>query len=1196
MTTNSGYRQLAPKLSQIRLLHLQSMPTKDHRSSAPWYKCVSLECTFETVHLASAPPYEALSYTWGDEDASVRILLNGEEFLVRPNLAYALAALRISEPRVLWVDALCINQQDTTERNHQVGMMRDIFRRAERVLVWLGRPSSGWDSSVAGALEMAKKFGENPPASKLPPPPPQPIPVHESQFDQWINLFPQNIEERKDEEKHTEGSYESRISHWQTCQDKECQCWHETREEHGKDSSESSVSPLQKRLNQRRLRWKQMRDEHERYKGIEEGLPAMMKDTKKDLPCLAQTKQKLDELLVEEHKQKELLNDLMLSESEQLTLLQAPQQRLLQDFKDSQMRDYQEYNIPGLQKPPEAREVQQGVAPELGKQFRPVIHVSGEDGQEQGMTDRLFDEILADLGKFQGSIYDLREQLRREWASPPHRERVFRLEKMQQLDMDQRRGLAKLRDQLRAWQQPTDKRYGAGLELLQSQLERFERRAEDWEALQKVQIENLGDLPKFITEQYESLQRFTKLQYQALEGFKLSPGTGTSLLSPSLDAFLSEEEIQISEKVKSIKQEILKQQVVLRSTELKRWEIELVIQQSDRWRSSIYEMERQQQINWGIREESVEAQLEWIQLWRDMVTWEAKEWHDRVFTQTGTPPGSPELNLLSLERICCLSYWRRLWIVQEVLLAKELVLCFGDDAKTTKPWDLLTRTRDSLEQMPSYWKFSPAVSASMKEIRHAFPLRLDKLRKDNRRSWPLHKVVDITINSLCRDPKDKVYGLLGITSGFQFGDFDVRYEERVEDVYRNVILWYHSKYGEDVNSPNPVSFSQLLQLSLKNAGSSLSLDGNRLSVSTGSLCMKKMITSPILPIEKLIGDEDLWQTRRRDWISTLVEYLDDSGFRGQKTALEEELLYLDSVSTTLSMPTSSAYAVTKEDVSSGTGSATYPSRNRPRQQKEPLFFVTDRKFGISSASIREGDLLCRFPGSNLGVILRRGVGQYNLVSKAIMSSITKTSMSNIHDRTILDRPKDRTVETTRRQSVANEESSVDLMLDITALLSLTIPLDIVSKHEKREPLCIQETSFGWFEFYTWGLDVAPCQKQQVQTQDCRPKAKQEPNPASTTKFKARTSVFYPKQTLVTDDMSKLMSVATKVSLDIDESYPALHYPDPMVSTIPDSNTPVSGLTTTVSPYKEPNRPKPKHEPSWVVESLYRLRSAVLKAL
>ncbi|KAH7213726.1 heterokaryon incompatibility protein-domain-containing protein [Fusarium oxysporum] len=1174
MTTSSGYRQLEPSLSQIRLLHLLPLRTKDHQSSAPWYQCVSLECTFETVHLASAPPYEALSYTWGEEAASVRILLNGKEFLVRRNLAFALAALRISEPRVLWVDALCINQQDTTERNHQVGMMGGIFRRAERVLVWLGRPGSGWDSSVAGALEMAKRLGENPPTSKLPPPPPQPNPHHESQFAQWIKLFPQHIEERKDKEKHAKGPSESRISHWQTCLDQECQCWHETREEHGKISSESSTSPWQERLDQQRRRWSQMRDEHARYKLRGKRLPAMLEDTQKDLPFLAQMQQKLRELGAEELKQQELLDDLRLSESRQLAMLHAPQQRLLQDFKDSQMRAYQELSNVDLRKPPEAWEVQQGVAPELGKQARPMAHISGEDDQEQGKTNRLFHEILANLGDFQRSIYDLRKQLQGEPASPLLRERICRLEKMQQLDMDQRRNLAKLRHRLQTWQQPTDKQYGAGLRLLQSQVEEFGRRVEDWEALQKDQIEHLGDLPKFISEQYESLQSFTERQCQDLEKMKLSQG-GHWTGAPLVDAFLSEEEIRISDGVKSSKQKLLKQHLVLRSTELRKWGIKFVIEQCGTWRSSIYEMKRQHHIKRGFREESINAQLEWIQLWRDMVAWQAKEWHDLVFTQTDTSLGFPDINLLSLEGICRLPYWRRLWIVQEVLLAKELVLCFGDNAKTTRSWDLFTRTRDSLERMPSFWQFSPAINASIKEIRHAFPLRLDKLRKDNGRYWSLHNLVDITRNSLCHDPKDKVYGLLGITSGFQFGDFDVRYQDAVEHVYRNAILWYHSKYGEDVNSPNLVRFSQLLQLSLKshkatqssNVDSSpLSLDRNLLSGFTEKFCMKRMLGSPILPIEKLIGDKGLMQSRRRDWISTLVEYFDDSGFRGPKTAIEEEILYLDSVSTTLSMPTSSAYAVVEECMSDENSPAIYPSRDRPGQGQEPLFFVTvDGEFGISSTCIREGDLLCRFPGSNLGVILRRGVGQYNLASKAIMSSITKTSMSNIDDETLLDRPTDGSIEPTRRQLMTKGESSrtVHLMLGITSILSLTIPLDIVSKHEKREPLCIQETSFEWDEFITSGFEVAPsplCQKQKVQTPDDPPEAEQEPKPTIATKFKVETRVFSSEQTWVTDDMSKLMSVAPMVSLDINETYPALHYPDPRVSITLYSSTPVNGTT------------------------------------
>ncbi|KAI8945568.1 heterokaryon incompatibility protein-domain-containing protein [Xylaria longipes] len=58
---------------------------------------------------------------------------------VRENLLEGLRVFRLADQeRTLWVDALCINQEDTDERNQQVGMMGLIFWLAERVLIWLG--------------------------------------------------------------------------------------------------------------------------------------------------------------------------------------------------------------------------------------------------------------------------------------------------------------------------------------------------------------------------------------------------------------------------------------------------------------------------------------------------------------------------------------------------------------------------------------------------------------------------------------------------------------------------------------------------------------------------------------------------------------------------------------------------------------------------------------------------------------------------------------------------------------------------------------------------------------------------------------------------------------------------------------------------------------------------------------------------
>ncbi|KAM0413183.1 hypothetical protein ACHAPD_008270 [Fusarium lateritium] len=1056
--------------------------------------------------------------------------------------------------------------------------MGGIFRQAERVLVWLGRPSSGWDSQVAGALKMAERLGDNPPTSKLPPTPPQPNPHHELEFSQWIDLFPEHIEDRNDKEVHAKGPSKSLISHWEACFDLGCHCWHRAAQKREKKARELSRAKWQERLDRQRQRWCQMGIEHALHKKRVERLPSMIEDTQKDLPFLEKMEKELPRLEAEEIKQEKLLYDLRLLESQELVLLDAPQQRLLQDFHDSQIRAYQELSNENPQKSPD-------MDPEFWNQARPIAHVSGGDDQAQGETERLLYEILADLGYFQRSITDLRKRVQGEPASPLLREKIGHIEKMQQLDIDQRRGLGKLQERLQTWQRPTDKQYGEGLKLLESQVEEFDRRVESWATLQKVEMENFGDLPKFIYEKCESLQSFIERQCQNLETMRLSQG----LLSSGVDAFLTDEELRISEKLKSIKQEILNQHFVLRNTELRRWGFELVLQQCDKWRSqrdkwrsNMYEIKRHRNKN-RIREESINAQLEWVQLWKDMVAWQSKEWHDLVFTQTDSPLGLPDIDLLSLEGICRLPYWRRLWIVQEVLLAKELVLCFGDNTKTTTSWDLFTKTRESLERIPSSWQFSPAVDASLKEIKKAFPLQLDKLRNENGQSWSLHNLVDITGNSLCHDPRDKVYGLLGITSGFQFGDFDVKYQDAVEDVYRNAILWYHSKHGEDVKSPNLVRFSQLLQRSLKShqdtqsshtstpssnastqtskaTATPLSLKRNLLSGYTDKFCMKGMSGVPLLPIDKLIGDQALMQSRRRDWISTLVEYFDDSGFRGPKAAIEEELLYLDSVSTTLSMPTSSsAHAVVEEEeyMTDEPSPEIYPSRDRSGQGQEPLFFLTvDGEVGISSTCIREGDLLCRVPGSDLGVILRRGKGQYNLASKAIVSSITKTAMTK-----------------------GESSRTVHLTLDITSILSLTTPLDIVNKYGNREPLCIQESSFGWYEFIASGVDVTsspPRPKPKIQTADDLSEAEQEPEPEPTiaTKFKVRTRVFSSEQSWVTDGISRLMSVAPMVSLDINEAYPALHYPDlPTVSLTVYSSPRVNGLTMMKGTQEEPRSSK-----------------------
>jgi ankyrin repeat protein len=84
-------------------------------------------------------PYEALSYTWGGTVKTDKIKINACEFAVTQNLYLALQYLRLeNEDRILWIDGLCIDQKNDKEKGHQVQQMGNIYRRAERVVIWLG--------------------------------------------------------------------------------------------------------------------------------------------------------------------------------------------------------------------------------------------------------------------------------------------------------------------------------------------------------------------------------------------------------------------------------------------------------------------------------------------------------------------------------------------------------------------------------------------------------------------------------------------------------------------------------------------------------------------------------------------------------------------------------------------------------------------------------------------------------------------------------------------------------------------------------------------------------------------------------------------------------------------------------------------------------------------------------------------------
>lgn len=125
------YSPLDTQKSEIRVVTLLPGKPRD-----------AIRCTLSTVSLDSAPEFTALSYAWGDPDKTKPITVDNEPFDVTVNLELGLRAIRKRwRRRVLWVDAICINQKDVQEKNVQVPQMGRLFSTAPAVLAWLG-PSS----------------------------------------------------------------------------------------------------------------------------------------------------------------------------------------------------------------------------------------------------------------------------------------------------------------------------------------------------------------------------------------------------------------------------------------------------------------------------------------------------------------------------------------------------------------------------------------------------------------------------------------------------------------------------------------------------------------------------------------------------------------------------------------------------------------------------------------------------------------------------------------------------------------------------------------------------------------------------------------------------------------------------------------------------------------------------------------------
>ena len=172
MTTSGSdpiYRYRPLRLNSVRILRLTPSASEDD----------PIRCTLSAYRLSDPDlRFEPLSYTWGDKLDVVKIYVGGNRasFSVTRSCFNALKSLRLPNiPRLLWIDAICIDQSNDLERSAQVQIMDQVYARGVRTLIYLGEATPGTEM-LFDELEEADSNLDRP----------APSPAIEQQLDELI--------------------------------------------------------------------------------------------------------------------------------------------------------------------------------------------------------------------------------------------------------------------------------------------------------------------------------------------------------------------------------------------------------------------------------------------------------------------------------------------------------------------------------------------------------------------------------------------------------------------------------------------------------------------------------------------------------------------------------------------------------------------------------------------------------------------------------------------------------------------------------------------------------------------------------------------------------------------------------------------------------------------------------------------------
>lgn len=346
---------------------------------------------------------------------------------------------------------------------------------------------------------------------------------------------------------------------------------------------------------------------------------------------------------------------------------------------------------------------------------------------------------------------------------------------------------------------------------------------------------------------------------------------------------------------------------------------------------------------------------------------------------------------LSLAALCSSPYWNRLWIVQEILLAKKLTIYAGIENGMSFSWDEWSKARKALGNIPAEWQLPPVAMDALEIIMSSLPVHFDKQRERGAGSWPLHALLSMCESSLCQEPRDKIYGLLSLAADFQAGDIAIDYSKSLFDLYIDIVEFHNSSHRKRQElSFSTVAFSQIVQRVLDGpievsertfeplilfnrvqtfepmTPSEQILRPRALTASSflnrltnGAFRIEGFKKGTILPLDILVDETTIRDLQKRDSLCVLADYVPHLSRPEASLMLER----LDALKR--------RRIITMRTAVSYTGTS--------------FFVASFGEFGIASTAIREDDVLCRFANCDVGIIIRQNNDAYFFVSRAVLA-------------------------------------------------------------------------------------------------------------------------------------------------------------------------------------------------------------------